>query len=57
MENLIIQVMLMKINERILLQQFLHLSEAEIQGFLHAAKVSRGYYLAWFPSLQLPFAQ
>jgi hypothetical protein len=39
------------------LQQFLPLSEAEIQGLLHPAEVNLGYFLAWFQSLQLPSTQ
>jgi hypothetical protein len=35
------------------LQQFLPLSEAEIQGLLHPAQAN----LAWFQSLQLPSTQ
>jgi hypothetical protein len=38
------------------LQQFLPLSEAEIQG-LHPAQAKLGYFLAWFQSLQLPSTQ
>jgi hypothetical protein len=39
------------------LEQFLPLSEAEIQGFLHPAEANLGYCLAWFQSLQLPSPQ
>jgi hypothetical protein len=35
------------------LQQFLPLSEAEIQGLLHPAQDNLDYFLAWFQSLQL----
>jgi hypothetical protein len=45
----------MKINEKKSLQQFLPVSEAEIQGLLHQANL--GYFLAWFQSLQLPSTQ
>jgi hypothetical protein len=38
------------------LQQFLALSEAEIQG-LHPAQANPGYSLARFQSLQLPSTQ
>jgi hypothetical protein len=31
--------------------------EAEIQGLLHPAEASLGYFLAWFQSLQLPSTQ
>jgi hypothetical protein len=34
--------------------EFRPLSEAEIQGLLHAAETNLGYFLAWFQSLQLP---
>jgi hypothetical protein len=54
MENLIIWVMLMKINKTISLQQFIPLSEAEIQGVLQPAQATLGYFLVWFQSLQLP---
>jgi hypothetical protein len=46
-----------KINKKILLQQFLLLSEAEIQGLIHPAQANIGYFLAWFQSLQLPSTQ
>jgi hypothetical protein len=36
----------MKISKKIPLQQFLPLSEAEIQGLLHSAQVNLGYFLA-----------
>jgi hypothetical protein len=56
MKTLIMQVVLMKIvNKKISLQQFLSLSESEIQGLLHPAQL--GYFLAWFQSLQLPSTQ
>jgi hypothetical protein len=54
MEDLVLQVVPMEINKKISLQQFLPLSEAEIQGLLHPAEASLGYFLAWFQSLQLP---
>jgi hypothetical protein len=57
MENVIIWMVLMKISKEISLQQFLPLSEAEIQGLLHPAQASLGYFLAWFQSLQLPSTQ
>jgi hypothetical protein len=47
MENLI---MLMKINKKLFLQQFLPLSEAEIQGLLRPAQTNLGYFLAWLQS-------
>jgi hypothetical protein len=56
MGNVIIQVVLMKIN-KISLQQFLRLSEAEIQGLLHPAEDNLGHFLAWFQSLQEPSTQ
>jgi hypothetical protein len=31
--------------------------EAEIQGLLHPAEASHGYFLAWFQSLHLPSTQ
>jgi hypothetical protein len=44
----------MKINKRnILLQRFLFLSEAEMQGLLHPLEASFGYSLHGF-SLQMP---
>jgi hypothetical protein len=46
--------MLMKINKKKSLQQFLPLSKAEIQGLLHPAESNLGYFLVWFQSLQLP---
>jgi hypothetical protein len=39
------------------LQQFLPVSETEIQGLLHPAKVNLGYCLVRFQSLQLPSTQ
>jgi hypothetical protein len=39
------------------LQKCLPLSEAEIQGLLHPGDANRGYFLAWFQSLQLPSTQ
>jgi hypothetical protein len=36
------------------LQQFLPLSEGEIQSLLHPAEATLGYFLAWFQSLQPP---
>jgi hypothetical protein len=47
-KNVIIYVMLMKINNRISLQQFLPLSEAETQGLLHPAEANLGYFLLGF---------
>jgi hypothetical protein len=44
----------MKINILISLQQFIPLSEAEIQGLLHPAEANLGY---WFQCLQLPSTQ
>jgi hypothetical protein len=38
---------------KISLQQFVPLSEAEIQGLLHPAQANLEF-LAWFQSLQLP---
>jgi hypothetical protein len=43
----------MKINKKISLQQFLHFSEAEIQGLLHPAQANLGYFLTWYQSLKL----
>jgi hypothetical protein len=43
----------MKINKTIPLQQFIPLSEVEIEGLLRPAQASLGYFLAWFQSLQL----
>jgi hypothetical protein len=40
----------MKINKKISLQQFLPLSEAEVQGLLHPVQAILGYFLAWFVS-------
>jgi hypothetical protein len=48
---------MIKINNKISLQQFLLLSGAEIQGLLHPAEANLGYFLAWFQSLQLPSTQ
>jgi hypothetical protein len=48
--------MLMKI-KKISLQQFLPLSEAEMQGLLHPAQANLCYFIALFQSLQLPSAQ
>jgi hypothetical protein len=49
---------MMKINnKKISQQQFLALSEAEIQGLLHPAQANLCYFLAWFQSLQLPSAK
>jgi hypothetical protein len=47
----------MKIYEKISLQQFLPLSEAEIYSHLHPAQINLGYFLAWFQSLQLSSTQ
>jgi hypothetical protein len=49
--------MLTRINKKISLQQFLPLSEAEIQGLLHPAEANLGYFLAWYQPLQLPSTQ
>jgi hypothetical protein len=57
MENLVIQVVMTEIKKNISLQQFLPLPEGEIQGLLHPAEASVGYFLAWFQSLQLPSTQ
>jgi hypothetical protein len=38
------------------LQQFLPMSEAEIQGLPHPAQANLGYFV-WFQSLQLPSTQ
>jgi hypothetical protein len=58
MENVIMQeVVLMKINKKISLQELLPLSEAEIQGLLYPAQANLGHFLAWFQSLQLPSTQ
>jgi hypothetical protein len=46
--------MLKKINIKHHLQQFIPLSEADIQGLFSPAQTSLGYFLAWFQSLQLP---
>jgi hypothetical protein len=46
----------MKIYTKKSVQQFLPLSEAEIQG-LHRAQANLRYFLAWFQSLQLPSTQ
>jgi hypothetical protein len=43
----------MKVNKKVLLQQFLPLSDAEIQSFLHPAQVNLGYFLARIQSFQL----
>jgi hypothetical protein len=45
---------LMIIKKKVSLQQFLPLSETEIQGLLQPTQASLGYFLAWFQSLQLP---
>jgi hypothetical protein len=37
-----------------LLQQFLPLLQAEIQGLLHPDEANLGYFLVWCQSLQLP---
>jgi hypothetical protein len=50
-------VALLKINKNISLQQFLPLSEAEIQGLLHPAQANPGYFVTWFQSFQLPSTQ
>jgi hypothetical protein len=42
---------------KISLQQFLPLSETEIQGLLNPAEANLWYFLAWFQSLQLPSTQ
>jgi hypothetical protein len=47
----------MKINKNISLQKFLPLSEAGIQGLLHPAEASLGYFLARFQSFYLPSAE
>jgi hypothetical protein len=48
----------MKITKtKISLQQFVPLSEAEIQGLLHPGQAKFGYFLAWFQSLRLPSTQ
>jgi hypothetical protein len=47
----------MKRNKNISLQQFLPLSEPEIQGHLHPARVNLGCFLAQFQSLHLPVTQ
>jgi hypothetical protein len=44
----------MKINEKTSLQQFLRLSEAEIQAILHPAQENLEYFVAWFQGVQLP---
>jgi hypothetical protein len=46
--------MLMKINKKISLQQFLPLSEAEIQGLLHPAEANLGYFLRGFSLSSCP---
>jgi hypothetical protein len=38
----------MEMNKKISLQQFLPLTEAEIQGLLHPAEANLGYFLAGF---------
>jgi hypothetical protein len=48
---------LLEINKRISLQQFLPLSEAKIQGVLHPDQANLEYFLAWFQSLQQPSTQ
>jgi hypothetical protein len=40
--------------KKISLPQFLPVAEAEIQGLLHPAEATLGYFLGWFQSLQLP---
>jgi hypothetical protein len=46
--------LLMKINKKnISMQQFLLLSEAVIQGFLHKAEANLGYFLGWLVYLSL----
>jgi hypothetical protein len=47
----------METNTNISLQQFIPLSEAEIQGFLHTTQDSLEYFFAWFQSFQLPSLQ
>jgi hypothetical protein len=47
----------MKAINKMLLQEFPALSGAAIQGLLHPAGGSPGYFLAWFQSLQLPSTQ
>jgi hypothetical protein len=47
----------MKMNEKKSLQQFISLSEAEIQGLLRPPQAKVRYFLAWFQSLQLPSRQ
>jgi hypothetical protein len=47
---------LIKLNKKTL-QQFIPLSEAELQGLLHPAEASLGYFVAWFQCLQLPSTQ
>jgi hypothetical protein len=42
---------------KISLQEFLPLSEAEIQDLLHPDQANLGYFLVWFQSLQLPLTQ
>jgi hypothetical protein len=57
MENLIMYVVLRKINKNITVEPFLKTikrQEAEIQGLLHPTEANLGYFLAWFQSLQLP---
>jgi hypothetical protein len=56
-ENVIIYLVLIKINKNISLQKFLPLSEDRIQGPLFPAQANLGYFLAWFQSLQLPSTQ
>jgi hypothetical protein len=51
----------MKINKKISLCSLyldtIKRHEAEIQGLLHSAQTNRGYFHAWFQSLQLPSTQ
>jgi hypothetical protein len=56
MENLIIYIVLMKIR-KISLQQIFLLSEVEIQSFIHSVQANIRYFLVWFQSLQLPWAE
>jgi hypothetical protein len=60
-ENLIIEVVLMKINKnKIALEPLfktLKRQEAEIQGLLHPNQAIVRCVLAWFQSLQLPSIQ
>jgi hypothetical protein len=51
----------MKINKKISLYTLylktIKRHDFEVQGLLHPVQANLGYFLAWFPSLQLPSTQ